>query len=70
MKEDFQPGSLIIDYFPVLQRLPENLQPWLQLAKQLRKREMRLHEAFLRLLKKQIAQGIIPNCFGSNIIQV
>lgn len=70
MEKDFQPGSLLLDYFPVLQRLPQSLQPWLKMAKQMRAQEMRLHRAFLRTLQRQIAQGSAPSCFGSLLIHV
>ena len=67
---DFQPGSLLLDFFPILQRLPTALQPWLKLAGSLRKRELKLHRAFLKTLKKQVADGSAPQCFGSLLIQV
>ena len=69
-KTDVQPGSLLIDFVPALQRLPNSLKPWLKSAKRMRERELRLHRAFRRTLKKQVAEDSAPRCFGSLLVQV
>ncbi|KAM3065665.1 hypothetical protein ACMFMF_010886 [Clarireedia jacksonii] len=70
MLKYFQPGSLLIDFFPFLQKLPKSMQPWLKLAASLRVREQRLHQAFLRTLKKQVKEETAPACFGAMLVQV
>jgi cytochrome P450 len=67
---DFQPGSLLLDFFPVLQRLPNFMQPKLKLASGLRTKEIKLHRAFLQTLKKQVSDGCAPQCFGSLLVQI
>ena len=46
------------------------MQPWLRLAKKLRARELRLHKAFLSLLKNQVEEESAPTCFGTMLVQV
>ncbi|MCJ1307994.1 hypothetical protein MMC25_001644 [Agyrium rufum] len=65
----FQPGSLLLDFFPFLQRLPTILQPWLRMAKRLRDLEMKLHGAFLATLKERISRGAAPACLGTLVLQ-
>lgn len=67
---DFQPGSLMIDFFPMLHHLPKYLQPWTRLALSLRDRETSLHRAFLRTLQKLCATGEAPDCFGKMLVEV
>ena len=67
---DFQPGSLLVDYLPCLQRLPRFLQPWLNLAEKLRVREMKLHKRIFQSLKEQVRIGLGPDCFGKTLIDV
>jgi cytochrome P450 len=67
---DFQPGTLLLDYFPILEQLPLWLQPWRKLAASLRTRESSLHVAFLRTLKKQVEAGVEPQCFGSELVKI
>ncbi|UKZ63824.1 uncharacterized protein TrAtP1_005047 [Trichoderma atroviride] len=63
-----QPGSLLIDWLPFLEKLPLRFQPWLKLADSLHARDCAVHMAFLKLLRKQIDAGIAPVCFGVNAI--
>lgn len=63
---DFQPGSLMLDFFPFLAYLPAFLQPWRKLATSSRVREQNLHRAFLR---RQPETGNAPQCFGSLLVQ-
>ncbi|KAG6014395.1 hypothetical protein E4U54_005391 [Claviceps lovelessii] len=70
MLKYFQPGTLLLDYFPMLQKLPICLQPWLRLATRLRERESSLHNAFLRSLKMQVEAGEEPRCFGSDLVKI
>lgn len=67
---DFQPGSLLLDFFPILQRLPKFMQPWMKLADSLRAREIKLHRAFLRTLNKQVQDDNAPTCFGTLLVKV
>ncbi len=67
---DLQPGSLLVDYITVLQRLPLYLQPGYQFAMSLRRREMRLHFAFYHTLQDAIRQGQAPDCFGKHLDEV
>ncbi|TAQ85744.1 hypothetical protein B7494_g5930 [Chlorociboria aeruginascens] len=67
---NFQPGSLLIDFFPILQKLPVSMQPWLKLAQSLRVRELKLHRSSLRTLKKQVAAESAPACFGTMLVHV
>ncbi|KFX91307.1 hypothetical protein V490_05975 [Pseudogymnoascus sp. VKM F-3557] len=67
---DHPPGSLLLDFFPVLQRLPNFMQPKLKLASGLRTKEIKLHRAFLQTLKKQVSDGCAPQCFGSLLVQI
>lgn len=46
------------------------MQPWLKLAARLRVRELKLHRAVLATLKKQVAEGSAPQCFGSLLVQI
>ncbi|KAF3026723.1 hypothetical protein E8E14_014759 [Neopestalotiopsis sp. 37M] len=66
----FQPGTLLIDFFPILQRLPERFQPWIKIAAKLNQRESALHMAFLRTLHKQVEAGTAPNCFGAELMKI
>ena len=66
----YQPGSLLVDFFPLLQRLPRWLQPWLSLASRLRTRETSLHLAFLRNLSEASKEGRAPDCFGKSLLKV
>ncbi len=68
--QPLQPGTLLVDYFPILERLPERFQPWLQLARRLRRRESALHEAFLGKLKSQVLAKDAPTCFGTDLINI
>jgi cytochrome P450 len=61
---------LLLDYFPILQRLPERFQPWLKLAKRLRLRESSLHRAFLKTLKQLFLANKAPECFGTELIKI
>ena len=67
---DLQPGSLLVDYITILQRLPLYLQPGYQFAMRLRRREMRLHSAFYHTLQDTIRQGQAPDCFGKHLHKV
>lgn len=67
---DLQPGSLLVDYITVLQRLPKYLQPGYKYAMRLRTREMQLHFAFYRTLQEAFRQGQAPDCFGKHILEV
>ena len=67
---DLQPGSLLIDYFPILQKLPLYLQPGYRYAMKLRRREMQLHLALFGLMKDAIRQGHPLDCFGKHLIEV
>ncbi|KAI0406241.1 cytochrome P450 [Xylaria palmicola] len=66
----FQPGTLLLDYFPILQKLPKYLQPWLKLATTLRKRESALNRAFLATLQSQVKGDTAPDCFGSELVKI
>ncbi|KAL8918842.1 MAG: hypothetical protein Q9208_007099 [Pyrenodesmia sp. 3 TL-2023] len=70
MLQHLQPGSLLIDYVAILQRLPTRLQPAYNYAMKLRKREMRLHFAFFDALKEAIREGTAPDCFGKHLHEV
>ncbi|PGH19458.1 hypothetical protein AJ80_03959 [Polytolypa hystricis UAMH7299] len=70
MLKYFQPGSLLLDFFPILQRLPKSMQPWLKLANSLRARELRLHRAFLSTLKKQVQNSTAVACFGTMLVKI
>ncbi|KAH8125250.1 hypothetical protein FP744_10005524 [Trichoderma asperellum] len=63
-----QPGSLIIDWLPFLEKLPLRFQPWVKRADSLHARDCAVHMAFLNLLRRQIEAGIEPVCFGVNAI--
>ncbi|KAL7913597.1 cytochrome P450 [Trichoderma velutinum] len=64
------PGGLLVDYIPILERLPEFLQPWLWVANSLRRREDALHTGFLNVLKKQIETGAESYCFGIDVLKL
>lgn len=66
----FQPGTLLVDYFPILERLPEAFQPWLRRARRLQTRETALHKAFLTKLKSQVQSDTAPVCFGTELIKL
>ncbi|KAI4111224.1 MAG: hypothetical protein LQ339_000685 [Xanthoria mediterranea] len=70
MLQHLQPGSLLIHYVGILQRLPTRLQPGYGYAMKLRNREMRLHFAFFNALKAAIARGTAPDCFGKHLHEV
>lgn len=67
---DFQPGTLLLDYFPFLQKLPERFQPWLKLASRLRSSDDVLHRSFLRTLQAQVQAGNEPDCFGAELVKI
>lgn len=64
-----QPGSLIIDYLPFLEKLPLRFQPWVYLADSLAARQYAIHMMFLKMLRKQIAAGVEPVCFGADMLE-
>ncbi|KAL6700185.1 cytochrome P450 [Trichoderma pleuroticola] len=64
------PGRVLVDYIPILERLPEFLQPWIWAAKSLVRREDALHTGFLAVLKKQIEAGAESYCFGIDILKL
>lgn len=67
---DLQLGSLLLDYLPLLQKLPLFLQPGYHSAMNLRRREMRLHFEFFRILHSAVQQGHAPDCFGKRLVEV
>ena len=67
---DFEPGKLLIDFVPFLQYLPLALQPWHQRLAPLIERELELHFAFLKTLRKALEAGGGPDCFGKMLIEV
>ena len=69
-KTDFEPGKLLIDFVPFLQYLPLALQPWHQRLAPLVERELELHFAFLKTLRKALEAGEGPECFGKQLIEV
>lgn len=64
------PGRVLVDYVPILERLPEFLQPWLWSADSVRRREDALHTGFLAVLKKQIEAGTESYCFGIDVLNM
>ncbi|TFB05513.1 Cytochrome P450 monooxygenase yanC [Trichoderma ghanense] len=64
------PGSLLIDYLPFLQRLPECFQPWLKFADNMHARESKFHNGFLNVLKEQIEAGTASYCFGVDVLKL
>lgn len=67
---DILPGSLLIDYLPFLQRLPECFQPWLKFADNMHARESKFHNGFLNVLKEQIEAGTASYCFGVDVLKL
>lgn len=63
-----QHGKLIIDYIPILERLPLSWQPWVRLADSYVARETAISARFLHTLRQQIEIGMDPACFGVGII--
>ncbi|PON29945.1 cytochrome P450-like-31 [Trichoderma gamsii] len=59
-----RPGHLIIDWLPILEKLPLRLQPWVKLADSLHERETAVNKAFLKSLRKRIETGTVPACFA------
>ncbi|KAJ8120488.1 hypothetical protein ONZ43_g2815 [Nemania bipapillata] len=66
MLDYFQPGTLLVDHFPILNRLPERFQPWLRLARDLHKRELNLYQPFVDTLRAQVRAGTAPACFAAD----
>ena len=60
----------MIDYFPILQKLPKTLQPWIKRAAVLQRREFLLHRAFLTHLEAQVQANMAPNCFGAELLEI
>lgn len=60
----------MVDYLPILERLPEFLQPWVWAGNSLRRREDAIHTGFLAVLKKQIEAGADSYCFGIDILKL
>ena len=48
----FLPGSLAIDFFPILLKLPSWLQPWVWFVEDLQRSEKELHEPLLDLARQ------------------
>lgn len=61
---DVRPGHLIIDWLPILEKLPLRFQPWVKLADSLHERETAVNKAFLKSLRKRIESGTVPACFA------
>jgi hypothetical protein len=68
--EDFEPGTLPIDFMPALQYLPLSLQPWHKRLAPLVGRESELHLAFLNTLRKAVQDACAPDCFGKLLLEV
>ncbi|KAK5998064.1 Cytochrome P450 monooxygenase virE [Cladobotryum mycophilum] len=67
--ERLQPGKMLIDYLPFLEKLPHFLQPWVKVADDLWAKESSIHKAFLAPLEKQIEAGEKPVCFGAGVLR-
>ncbi|KIM97325.1 hypothetical protein OIDMADRAFT_130257, partial [Oidiodendron maius Zn] len=62
--------SLLIDFIPVLQKLPLFLQPWHHSAMAMKVRENSLHVTVLNLLREAIAKEEAPECFAKMLLGV
>lgn len=67
---DFKPGTLPIDFIPVLQRLPRAFQPWHRRLTRLVDRESELHLQFYNTLRDSIRAGRAPDCFAKLLAEV
>lgn len=65
------PGTLPVDYFPLLLRLPSWAQPWKTLAQQQMRRENQLHTAFLQTCKDRMREDAsAPPSFAASVLAV
>ena len=67
---DFEPGTLLIDFLPILQRLPLALQPWHRKLSAVTGRESELYLALLSRLRESLRNGRAPDCFGKLLLEV
>lgn len=67
---DAQPGTLFIDYFPILERLPKSLQPGRKFITTIGERSTAVHKPFLKEMEKQVQAGTAPSCFAADLVQM
>ncbi|KAK3382146.1 cytochrome P450 [Lasiosphaeria ovina] len=60
----------LIDFFPILRRLPDFLVPLRKKAKEMHRHEKELYLGHWLKPKEQAAAGTIPRCFGEDLYRV
>lgn len=53
----------MLDYFPLLQKLPDVVNPMAKHAKALHKDELKLYRSYITKVRERINKGISPHCF-------
>lgn len=58
-----QVSASLLDYFPILRKIPDFINPTSRRAKQLHKEEIALYKSYLTRVRARIAAGVSPPCF-------
>ncbi|KAK4508173.1 hypothetical protein PRZ48_001911 [Zasmidium cellare] len=69
MFKNISPGRWLVDWIPILDRLPDALAPWRRKAIQLREQIMPFFAVFYHRIKEQVERGEAPECFLASILQ-
>lgn len=69
MFKSISPGRWLVDWIPVLDRLPDVLAPWRKQAVQLREQIMPFFAVFYHRIKERVERGEAPECFLASILQ-
>lgn len=63
------PGDWLVDWVPVLNRLPDALEPWRKQAVAIREQLMPFYAVFYHATKERMRLGTAPDCFVTQLIK-
>ncbi|KAI9695551.1 MAG: hypothetical protein M1820_008564 [Bogoriella megaspora] len=69
MFKNIAPGRWLVDWIPVLDRLPDALAPWRRKAVRIREQIMPFFAVFYNRIKERVERGEAPECFLTSITQ-
>lgn len=58
-----QVSASLLDYYPVLRKLPDFINPMSRRAKQLHKEEIALYKSYIQHVRERVEKGTSPACF-------
>lgn len=66
---DIRPGAWLVDWIPVLDRLPDALAPWRAKAISVREQIMPFYAVFVDEMRKRVDEGSAPDCFVAQLLE-